>query len=452
MNVIAQNSEKFITFGYDHLVFKDSFAFLQSSIDKLVKLNKYKEVDGVDVLIDKWKDNFKLSKQNPRVTNDDDLFFATEKGVYPYDYMNSWDKFNETKLPSKDDFYSQLNEEHITDQDYERAKQIWNRFKIKNLGDYHDFYLATDVYLLADVFENFRDMCLDYYGLDPAHYYTLPNFAWDAMLKNTKVKLDHIHDLDMYEMIESGLRGGMCQVSRKHMKANNKYMASYNADLVSSYIMYLDANNLYGGGMSEKLPYSEFEWSDDIQTAEDVLNYENGDNGYFLEVDLGYPEHLHDLHSDYPLAPENLKVSADMVSDFSKDIYSKYHEGKPVRDETVNKLILNVKDKSNYVVHIRNLKYYLEKGLVLKHVNRCIKFKQSTWLKPWIDFNTEKRKESTSEFHKDLFKLMNNAVFGKTMENVREHVNFELVNDIKRYENVLVAQLSSINIIFTINW
>ena len=211
--------------------------------------------------------------------------------------------------------------------------------KSKNLGDYHDFYLATDVYLLADVFENFRDMCLDYYGLDPAHYYTLPNFAWDAMLKNTKVKLDHIHDLDMYEMIESGLRGGMCQVSRKHMKANNKYMASYNADLVSSYIMYLDANNLYGGGMSEKLPYSEFEWSDDIQTAEDVLNYENGDNGYFLEADLGYPEHLHDLHSDYHLAPENLKVSADMVSDFGKDIYSKYHEGKPVRDETLNKLI-----------------------------------------------------------------------------------------------------------------
>ena len=186
-------------------------------------------------------------------------------------------------------------------------------------------------------------------------------------------------------MIESGLRGGLCQVSRKHMKANNKYMASYNADLVSSYIMYLDANNLYGGGMSEKLPYSEFEWSDDIQTAEDVLNYENGDNGYFLEVDLGYPEHLHDLHLDYPLAPENLKVSADMVSDFSKDIYSKCHEGKPVRDETVNKLILNVKDKSNYVVHIRNLKYYLEKGLVLKHVNRCIKFKQSTWLHSWID-------------------------------------------------------------------
>ena len=154
--------------------------------------------------------------------------------------------------------------------------------------------------------------------------------------KHTKVKLDHIHDLDMYEMIESGLRGGMCQVSRKHMKANNKYMASYNADLVSSYIMYLDANNLYGGGMSEKLPYADFQWSNDIRSAEDVMNYENGDHGYILEVDLHYPEHLHDSHCDYPLAPENTTVSADMVSEFSKCMCSHYHNGKPgVNDEAV---------------------------------------------------------------------------------------------------------------------
>ena len=238
----------------------------------------------------------------------------------------------------------------------------------------------------------------------------------------------------MYEMIERGLRGGMCQVSKKHVKANNKYMDNYNQDIISSFIAYLDANNLYGGGMSEQLPSSDFEWSGDIQTAEDVLKYDNGDNGYILDVDLHYPKDFHDLHADYPLAPENLKVSADMVSDFSKDIYMQYHEGKPVKDENGKKLILNVRDKTNYVVHIRNLKYYLENGLVLTKINRCIKFKQSKWLKPWIDFNTEKRRESTSEFHKDLFKLMNNAVFGKTMENVREHVDFELVHDAKRYE------------------
>ena len=237
------------------------------------------------------------------------------------------------------------------------------------------------MYLLADVFENFRTMCMDYYGLDPAHYYTLPNFAWDAMLKKTKVKMDHLHDLDMYEMIEKGLRGGMCQVSKKHMKANNKYMTDYIPDIISSYIMYLDANNLYAVAMSEKLPYAGFEWSNDIANTDDILKYNNEDHGYILEVDLHYPKELHDLHSDYPLAPENMKVSADMVSDFSKNIYSHYHDGKQVRDENVKKLILSVRDKNNYVVHIRNLKYDLEKGLVLKKIHRCIKFQQSSWLK-----------------------------------------------------------------------
>ena len=147
--------------------------------------------------------------------------------------------------------------------------------------------------------------------------------------------MEQLSDLDMYQMIETGVRGGMCQVSKKHMKANNKYMDNYNQDIISSFIAYLDANNLYGGGMSEKLPSSDFEWSDDIQTAEDVLKYDNGDNGYILDVDLHYPKDRHDLHADYPLAPENMNVSADMVSYFSKYTYSHYNEGEPVKDANV---------------------------------------------------------------------------------------------------------------------
>ena len=241
-------------------------------------------------------------------------------------------------------------------------------------------------------------MCLDYYGLDPAHYYTLPNFAWDAMLLKTGIKLEQIHDLEMYEMIEKGLRGGVCQVSQKHITANNKYMKSYNKDDVSSYINYLDANNLYGVAMSQKLPYADLKWSNDIKSTEDILNYDNGEHGFILEVDLEYPCDLHNLHSDYPLAPEKMIVSADMVSIFSKGIYTKYHEGKEVKDEKGEKLILNLMDKKKYVVHIRNLKYDLEKGLKLTCIHRCIKFKQCEWLKTWIDFNTEKRKHATNEF------------------------------------------------------
>jgi len=132
-----------------------------------------------------------------------------------------------------------------------------------------------------------------------------------------------------------------------------------------------------------------------------------------------------------------MSVSADMVSDFSKTIYGKYHNGKQVIDEKGKKLILSVRDKKHYVVHIRNLKYYLEMGLKLTEIHRTIKFKQSEWLKPWIDFNTDKRKQATNEFYKDLFKLMNNAVFGKTMENVRGHMEFELVDNMVRLEKCL---------------
>ena len=170
--------------------------------------------------------------------------------------------------------------------------------------------------------------------------------------------LEQLTDLDMYEMVERGLRGGMCQVSHKHVKANNKYMDNYVEDIISSYIAYLDANNLYGDAMSQPLPFSNFEWSDEIQTAEDVLDYNENDiidefeglpvtHGFILEVDLEYPKELHDLHSDYPLAPENRCVSADMVSDFSKGIYKLYHSGKDVKDEKTKKLVLSVNDKKN---------------------------------------------------------------------------------------------------------
>ena len=181
--------------------------------------------------------------------------------MYPYDYFISFDKFREKQLPPKEKFYSNLTESHIEDDEYERAQKIWEHFGIRNLGQYHDLYLRTDVSLLTDVFEHFRDLCLEYYGLDPAHYFTLPNFAWDAMLLKTGVILEPFADQTMYEMIEKGLRGGMCQVSHKEAKANNEYMeGEYDENRPSNYISYLDANNRYGLALSMKLPIGELKW------------------------------------------------------------------------------------------------------------------------------------------------------------------------------------------------
>ena len=148
--------------------------------------------------------------------------------------------------------------EDITDKDYEHAQKVWKVFEIKNLSEYHDLCVQSDTLLLADVFENFRDKCIEIYELDPAHFLSTPGLAWQACLKKTKVKLELLTDIDMLLMVEKGTRGGICQAIHRYAKANNKYMKNYNKDVISSYLMYLDANNLYGWAMSQKLAVNGF--------------------------------------------------------------------------------------------------------------------------------------------------------------------------------------------------
>ena len=168
------------------------------------------------------------------------------KGVYPYEYMDSWKRFKEESLPDKESFYSELNNEHITDEDYAQAQKVWDTFKVKNLDEYLDLYVQSDTLLLADVFENFRDKCIDIYELDPAHFLSAPGLAWQACLKKTKVELELLADNDMLIMYEEGTRGGMCQATYRYAKANNKYMKNYDRNIESSFLEYVDANNLYG--------------------------------------------------------------------------------------------------------------------------------------------------------------------------------------------------------------
>ena len=407
---IATNEEKYISFTktivtgqytnkkgkvkdktFD-IVFKDSLKFMSSSLEALVN--------------NLPKDAFKnlLNYFTPKQTE-----LLKQKGFYPYEYMDSEEKFNDTKLPPREAFYSKLSGKGITEKDYEHAGNVWISFKMKTFKEYHELYNITDVLLLADVFENFRDLCLKIYGLDPVYYFTAPQLAWDACLKMTSVKLELLSDEDMLLMFEEGIRGGISIISNRYGEANNKYMRKgFNKNKPSKYLMYLDANNLYGCAMSEKLPTHGFKWLLDREIGKLFNNqvlqvWEK--IPCILEVDLEYPENLHDLHNDYPFCPERVECK-----------------------NGVKKLIPNLRDKTKYVIHYKNLIQCLRAGMKLKKIHSGIKFVESEWMKPYIDKNTNLRAMAKNNFEKDFFKLMNNSVFGKTMENLRNRVDVRLVN------------------------
>ena len=415
---IPNNEEKYITFTKTiitgqytnkkgesknktfNIVFKDSLKFMSSSLGALVN--------------NLPKNGFKnISKYY----TPEEVELIKQKGFYPYEYMNTEEKFNNTKLPPQEGFYSKLSGKGITEKNYKHACNVWNTFKMKTFKDYHKLYNETDVLLLADVFENFRNLCLKIYGLDPVYYYTAPGLAWDACLKMTNINLELLSDPNMLLMFEKGIRGGISIISNRYGEANNKYMGNrFNKNKLSKYLMYLDANNLYGSAMSEKLPIHSFKW---LSSGEMEKLFNNRvvqiweKTPCILEVDLEYPENLHDLHNDYPFCPERVECK-----------------------NGVEKLIPNLRDKTKYVIHYKNLIQCLKAGLKLKKIHRGIKFIESEWMKPYIEMNTNLRTKAKNNFEKDFFKLMNNSVFGKTMENIRNRVNVKLVNTEERLKKL----------------
>ena len=415
---IPNNEEKYITFtktiitgqyknkkGEEknktfNIVFKDSLKFMSSSLGALVN--------------NLPKNGFKnISKYY----TPEEVELIKQKGFYPYEFMDTEEKFNDTKLPPREVFYSKLSGKGISEKDYKHACNVWNTFKMKTFKDYHKLYNETDVLLLADVFENFRNLCLKIYRLDPVYYYTAPGLAWDACLKMTNINLELLSDPNMLLMFEKGIRGGISIISNRYGEANNKYMGNrFNKNKLSKYLMYLDANNLYGCAMSEKLPVHSFKW---LSSGEMEKLFNNRvvqiweKTPCILEVDLEYPENLHDLHNDYPFCPERVECK-----------------------NGVEKLIPNLRNKTKYVIHYKNLIQCLKAGIKLKKIHRGIKFIESEWMKPYIEMNTNLRTKAKNNFEKDFFKLMNNSVFGKTMENIRNRVNVKLVNTEERLKKL----------------
>ena len=234
---------------------------------------------------------------------------------------------------------------------------------------------------MADVFEKFRKACLDFHKLDPLHYYTIPVLAWDAALRMSRVDLRLISDKDMYHFVENSIRGGISMISTRHAQANNpSFPSTYNANLSRQDLIYLDANNLYGWAIFQSLLTHGFRvLSEEDISALVLKDVPDDSDGYILEVDLHHPTSLHNRHDDYPLAPEPLVIDRSMYSPTQQSVF-------PVSAPQV-KLTPNSRDKVKYVVHYRNLKLYLQLGLVSTKVHRVLAFNQSPWLKSYIDFN-----------------------------------------------------------------
>ena len=423
LDCIPNNDEKYISFPkrievvyYEKKVKNKKTGEVMK--ETKIKYHKMRFIDSnkcMNTSLDKLVNNLPETAFNnlKRYYTGDKFNLVKRKGVFQYEYLVSLERLEENKLPLKKYFFSRLTAKDITNEDYQHAKKVWTEFEMKTLKDYLELYNETDVLLLADVFENFRSICLENYLLDPAWYFTAPGLAWDAALKITKVELELLTDVDMLLMVEKGIRGGVSMISTRYAKANNKYMRNkYDVNEVSKYIVYLDKNNLYGTAMINKLPVNGFKWMNNNE----LLVWRK--HPCILEVDLEYPKDLHALHNDYPLAPERVMCK-----------------------NNVEKLIPNLSNKKNYVVHHDTLKQYLDLGMKITCIHRGIKFNESEWLNPYIDLNTKLRTQGKTEFEKDFFKLMNNSVYSKTLEDIRNRVDVKLVS-VREKARKLVSKIN----------
>ena len=461
IEVIGQNMERYMQVKWGtNLVFRDSFMFLTSSLESLVQsLRK----------TDEHKFTHLESLMTTRYPNAD-YKLLLRKGVFPYEYLSSFDKFNDHELPPRESFFSTLRGEECSQEDYDYAQRVWTAFGCRTFEDYLKLYLASDVCQLADVFQNFRSMCSGNYDLDPAYFVSAPQLAWNSMLKMQNLELELISDPEMYRMIQPNIRGGICHASGRYARANNKYMgALYRPNEPESFIMYIDATNLYGYAMSQELPFSDFEWLTEAQhreaeaalTSDDwlvTLRFLNSkaryfaelaravdavgpldpplrtdiklDTAYIFEVDLEYPANIHDRDDDYPLAPELLEIKTEMLSEKQLRLRRLYYgDSEPFS----RKLVCSLLPKKHYVVYSETLKFYLERGMKVTKLHRGMRFETRACLADYIKFNTDKRAAARlDECFRNLFKMMNNAPFGKTIENVAKRTAIKVLTDMEK--------------------
>ena len=359
----------------NNLRFLDSFQFMSQSLDSLAKTLKTEDFSLLKTF---------FSSTHPTV----DGKLLTRKGHFPCSYLDSFPKF-EKPLPNYgDDWKNTLTGKiDISEADVAQAFKIYTLFGCRNLGDYHDVYLGTDVLIPADVSEKFRQVCMKVYKLDPVHFFSAPNLSWNAMLIATRVDLGLLSDIDML-FFERGIRGGINGIGElRHFRANKRDLDVFDESKANVYGAFFDVTSLYAGTMQQTLPVDSYEW-----------NETSGDSvvGFFVEVDIAYPSSLHDSHNDLPLATEKIFIRTSWLSPYAQTFNVK------LLSDGREKLVETLLDKSRYVCHNRNLKFYVNQGLKVRKLHRVIQFRQSKWLGDYISKNTIMRRQAPNDFRKIL--------------------------------------------------
>ena len=448
--MIPKTNEGYTSVTDGFIRFIDSYRFLSSVLDSLVKTsvenshktlkNLKKEIDDNDEILDIVKEIGEenrtigdLKKDYPDEINkieealldymgENDLKalktgfsskwkYLTKSSAYPFEYFNSIEDYQKpVDNLKKEDCFSKLKNKCPDDEEKERTKDINKKFNIKCGEELIEIYLKSDVFLLTCVFEIFIKVLINEFVINPLYCVSLPGYTWLCGLKYTGINLQTLQDKDMILLIENNIRGGISSV------LGDRYVKSDE----NKKILYVDANNLYGHSISQALPFDEIKFDQNIK-LEDILNTPNdSDIGYFVEADLTYPDNIKEKTKNFPFAPVNKTTNPDKNNDYMKEIKSDTYI-------QTKKIIFDWCDKKNYLLHYKMLKFYIKHGMIVDKVHAIISFRQSRWLEKFINFNTQKRNQAVNDFEKGFYIILNNAFFGKTMENVRVRLKKKFV-------------------------
>ena len=412
---IPKSLENYVSVQVGCLCFLESYRFLSSSLRKLIaSLDTFKYMDSEGLT--------------------DSLF--KKKLAYPYEKFNleniSIDSLSQPLYLTKEEYWSTLTQSYPCDDDIKRTQQLIDKCNITTPQQLTTSYLKMDVLQLAVVFENFVESSTREYNINPLYSYSLPGYTWKAGLKLTNIKLDFLKDKDLLLLLKNNIQGGISSVMGDRFVESNE----------NKQILYIDANNLYIWALSQYLPTGDFkkikfgcEHESVLmnEIKEDILSTpDDNEKGYFIECDIEYPVEIKEKTENFPLCPYQTKADPSLFSDFLNSVKQTSYKPTP-------KLTCDVTNKQKYMMHYRVFKFYISMGMKVTKIHCVYRVKQDNWLEKYIDHNTKKRTVAKTNFEKDLYKLMNNAFFGKTMESVRDRTNLDFI-DHSKIEQIINRQ------------